>query len=140
MAAHFVRLSPGAVGRIASFSGVDRTSVSHWFSEDAERRYVPPLDALEPLLDEIGPEFLRPAFGDRGLGIVPIARPTTSPVPLEIGIWDLLERAAGTAKEVHAAATDRRIDEQEAQRVRSQLVALMDVCQGMLSRLPEPVR
>ncbi len=128
----------GAVGRIAALTGVDRTSVSHWFSDDGLRAYHLPSDALAAVCDALGNvEPLRAIADELGYEVVPRSRPTISPVPLEAGIWDLLEHASRVGKEVHAATADHRVDEQEAGRVRSALTALRDVCEGMLARLPE---
>lgn len=128
----------GAVGRIAALTGVDRTSVSHWFSDDAQRAYHVPADALAAVCDALGNvEPLRAIADELGCEVVPRSRPAPSPITLEVGVWDLLGHASRVGKEVQEAIADGKYDPAEVERIRSALTALRDVCEGMRARLPD---
>lgn len=137
MVAGLARRSPGSASRIAALAGVDLSTVSHWLSDDGERRYHVPLDALPAIVDALDSvDIIRVIAEEQGFEVVPRRRPTASPVPLETGIWSLLEHASSVGSEVQRAATDARIDDEEAPRIRAALSALRDCCESMLARLP----
>lgn len=137
MVAALARRDAGSVGRIATLAGVDRSTVSHWLSEDGDRRYHVPLDALPAIVDALDSvDILRLVAEEAGHEVVPRARPTASPVPLETGIWSLLEHASKVGVEIQRAASDARIDDEAAPRIRAALSALRDCCESMLARLP----
>lgn len=127
----------GAVTRIAALAGVDRTTVSHWFTTDGARTYPVPADALAAICDALGSvEPLRAIADELGYDLAPRSRPTTSPVPLEAGVWDVLGHASRLGTEVQHAVADGLVDDEEARRLASALTALRDVAEGMLARLP----
>lgn len=126
----------GAEDRIACILGVDRTTVAHWFGA-GERAYPMPVDALPVVIDVLdSPDAARLVLDEVGLEVTPRARPTTSPVPLEAGVWDVLGHASRLGTEVQHAVADGRVDAEEARRLASALTALRDVAEGMLARLP----
>lgn len=127
----------GAMTRIAALAGVDRTTVSHWFASDAARTYPVPADALVAICDALGSvDPVRAIADELGYDLTPRSRPTTSPVPLEVGVWDVLGHASKLGTEVQHAVADGRVDAEEARRLASALTALRDVAEGMLARLP----
>lgn len=137
MVAALVRRDPGAVGRIAALAGCDRSTVSHWLSDDGERRYSVPLDALPSIIDALDNVDILKAIGDEvGCEVVPKSRPTTSPVPLESGVWDLLGHASTIGTEVRHAVEDGEVSVAEGEKLRVQLSALRDLVEGMMARLP----
>lgn len=138
MVAALVRRDVGAVGRIAVLAGVDRSTVSHWLSDDGERRYSVPLDALPAIIDALdNTDVLRAIADEVGLEVVPRSRPTTSPVALEAGVWDLLGHASSIGRDVRQAVEDGTVDDGEALKLHVQLTALRDLVEGMLARLPK---
>lgn len=137
MVGSLVRRDPGAVGRIAALAGVDRSTVSHWVSDDGERRYSVPLDALPAIIDALdNTDILRAIADEVGLEVVPKARPTASPVALDSGVWDLLGHASSIGSEVRRAVEDGIVTTDEATRLRTSLGALRDLVEGMMARLP----
>lgn len=127
----------GSVGRIAALAGVDRTTVSHWLSTEAERDYTVPADALAAVCDALGSvEPLRAIAEELDLELVPRSRPTTASRPLQDAVWELLGHASTVGTEVRAAVSDGIVDQAEAQKVRTAGLALRDVIDAMLSRLP----
>lgn len=134
LAAAFARRDPGSIGRIAALAGVDRTTVSHWFSEDGERRYVAPIEALDALLDELGPDFLRPTLEDAGFDIVPRSRPTASPAPLIAGVSRLSTQVSAMLNQIVDAGAE--VDEHEADGIRAEGMRLRAELDSMLARLP----
>lgn len=141
MVAALCRRDPGAVGRIAALSGVDRSTVSHWLSDDGERRYSVPLDALPAIIDALDNTDILRAIGDEvgvevGVEVGPKTRPTASPVHLEVGVWDLLGHASTIGASVRHAVEDGVVTPAESDKLRVQLSALRDLVEGMMARLP----
>lgn len=127
----------GALSRFASLAGVDLSTVSHWFSSDAERRYNMPVDALPCAIDALDSlEPARVALADVDLDVIPRAKVTHSPVPVHEGVWTLLSLVASLGQEVRDALADGRIDDREALSIRRTLVEARDVIDAMLARLP----
>lgn len=139
--ASLVRQDRGAVGRIAALTSRDRTTVSHWFGDDAERSYSMPVDVLPEVCDALGTvEPLRQVADELGYDVVPKARPTESARPLQDSVWDMLSCTADVGREVSTAARDGKIDAEEAMKIRAAAQNARDILDEMLARLPREAR
>lgn len=134
LVASFARRDPGSFGRIAVLAGVDRTTVSHWFSEDGERQYAPTIDDQPALIDELGVDWLRPMLEDAGWDITPRARPTTSPAPLISGVSKLSTQVSAILTQIVEAGAE--VDEHEAEGIRVEAMRMRAELDAMLARLP----
>jgi len=126
----------GAIDRIACLLGVDRSTVAHWFGE-GERSYPMPVDALPVVIDVLdSSDPARLTLSEVDLEVTPRSRPTRSPMPVQDGVWALLEHVGTVGAEVRRAVADGNVDDAEALRIRSALVSSRDAIDAMLARLP----
>lgn len=128
----------GSQTRIAELLEVDRTTVAHWMSEDAERDYHVPVDALAAIcdaLDTIAP--LQAIADELGHDVVPRARPTASPMPISTGTLALLGGVSRLGLDVEERVADGRICAEDSSAIRAHLDAIVSIAQRMRARLPE---
>lgn len=140
--ASLVKEDHGAIARIAALTGYDRTTVSHWFSQEpGGRSYCMPFDVVPQVVDVLdNVEPLRAAAEEVGYDIVPRSRPTPCARPVQEGVWDLLSRTADVGREVSTAARDGKIDAEEARKIRAAAQNARDILDEMLARLPREAR